>query len=319
MKKQIFLGILTIIQGYNILMANDTKVEYLAEFRSTMAHCVYQVNGISVYSNTNRDETMQLSLTDRVGILLQEGKNSISIRGIDTPLDHTKSFCEMTLKAIVPNPTTQQVESKKVTSLRLTYDDNGQFTLKDSQIYSELSLTQLPTLTSLDKVTYYEDDGMHNDVLASRIFDINHPHSYFSWANKSTPIKDTPEYFEKVWQKYEEIRTDFANKNKKAIMASLEPGVSETEKYQGDLNNKSWINDIMSVYTEAWAAKDFKVLPVNKEDYKLQIGADGKLFRLVDKNSVDEMDSPIVYQKNGTERVINPTFTLINGKIVAAY
>ena len=102
-------------------------------------------------------------------------------------------------------------------------------------------------------------------------------------------------------------------------MASLEPGISETERYQGDPNSKSWTNNIMSVYTEAWAAKDFKVLPVNKEDYKLQIGADGKLFRLVDKNSIDEMDSPILYTENGKNYRINPTFTLINGKIVAAY
>jgi len=148
----------------------------------------------------------------------------------------------------------------------------------------------------------------------------NHPHKSHSWSYRSTPVENNPETFQKAWNKYMELRDAVASKNFDKYVASRQPGIGETEKYQGDPTTLSWTKSIVEPLTMyAWKSPDFMLLPVDPNDYELQVTADGRLFRLNEKGVVFKVGSPLLYRSNGEERVINSTFTLINGKVVEAW
>lgn len=297
-----------------IAQANH-DVEYTAMYRYHHIYCTFLVNDIPIHSPSGKP--IMMSFVGRIGALLAEGENTIGIWAMNIPEDPEGAYCEMIVHASVYNDETGESESKEVSSIKVTIDDKGKFVATESKTYPEPSLTGAVTLKELDEITF--NQGVENDAIATRSLTVNHPHKTHSWQHRSTPFEDTPVNREKLWAKYEEFRSALAAKDEKRYQALEEPGLTETERYMGDPETGSFAESMMEFVHEAWAAEDFKVLPIDRDNYQLMIGADGRLFRFINMNSADHMASPIRFQENGRARVFNYTFTLIDDEIVNAY
>jgi len=321
MKKILTLLLINcLFQGVGHTMPKSTEVMYIAEMKAKKIYCNFFVNGIPALSTAGYVAMREYTFSDNISRTLGEGKNIISIQAMNLPVTPEDAYCEMTITAFVENEKTGEGESKEVTSIRVSYDEDGNFTVQESQKYGAQSLTNEPKLTILNKASYAEKaTGLINDALAERELNILHPYKHHSWIDKSTPITNTPENFKKVWAKYEEFRAAMAAKDRAKILELIQPGTAETEILQGNPETQFWTNSIMSVYDEAWAAEDFQMKPVNPEDYELIISADGRLFRMNYIKTITPRASPIEYNQNDDEVNINPDFTMIDGKVVVAF
>lgn len=319
MKQRIiyFLSIFTLLGSLNNVMAQEEyPVTYTAMYRYNHIHCTFLVNEMPIHSSIPNRPVM-ISFMGRIGALLAEGENTFGIWAMNIPEDPKNAYCEMIVNAEVYNPETKLQEQKEVASLRITIDENGDFVTTESKTYPEPTVAGAISIKEKEKPTFKQ--GTRNDVVATRGLMVNHPHKHYSWTHKSTPFKDTPENREKLWAKYEEFRVALAAKDEKRYRALLQPGASETENYMGDPATGSFLESTMEFVHDAWEAKDFKVMTINKENYYLVIGANGRLFRFIGSKAINKMNSPIVYHENNTGSVFNYTFTLIDGEIVNAY
>lgn len=309
-----------LLQSIGYTMPKSTDVMYIAEMKAKKIYCNFFVNGIPLLSTAGYEAMREYTFSDNASRMLAEGKNTISIQGMDLPVSPEDAYCEMTITAFVENDKMGKGESKDVASIRVSYDKDGKFTVQDSRKYGSPSLTNEPKLIMLGKASFANQaEGLINDALAERELNILHPYKHHSWSYKSTPMTNTPENFKKVWAKYEEFHIAMAAKDRAKILELLELGLSETEVLQGNPGTQFWTNSIMSVFDEAWAAEDFKVIPVDPDDYELIINADGQLFRINYIGAVGPRASPIEYTYNQREGTINPDFTMIDGKVVVAF
>lgn len=315
--KSVFIFVIFLITGINQSMAEEVKVNYVANFRYHHIHCNFMINGITIHSSLGPRPVM-MSFSDRVGALLAEGDNTFAIEAMNIPMDPKEAYCEVILTAMVPNPEIGEYEFKEVASLRVTIDEEGNFTTRESQLYEGKSVTTNEiSLVETDVKTFRQ--GVKNNTIATRGLKVNHPHKHFSWSYRSTPFEDTPENRELLWQKYDELREALASKDEEKYRSLLLPGSLETEAYQGDLNTLAFTNSMMGFVHEAWEASDFEVLSYNREDYDLQISAEDRMVRFVRTKSASNDDSPIKFLENSSIKVLNYTFTLIDGEIVVAY
>lgn len=313
----LFLGI---AGGYFYMNKNDeSDVVYVINYRYERMYCNFLVNNIPIHTSIDDDLTIQWSFMDRIGILLNEGVNTIGIEGIDiTVADHT-SFCEMSVNAYVYNPNNETVESKEITSLRLNYDEDGLFAVAESKNYEEPNLTSESALDDLGYISFHDSNPrLSNNVIASRSLEIKHPFRTHSWKYKSEPFIDTTENRAKLWRKYEEIVFYMKSKDYKGLLSLMQPGMTESEVYQGDPVERSWEKSMMTAFTEEWTAPDYSAY-LDDRDVDLLISPDGKMFRYRIKNIANALKSPIETIANGNKSSINLTFTMINGEIVVAY
>ncbi|WP_156923272.1 hypothetical protein WMO13_03575 [Ignatzschineria larvae DSM 13226] len=328
MKKRIILLIvglvlfLGIIGGYVFMRKNDeTDVVYVVSYRYERMYCNFLVNNIPVHTSVGKDLTIQWSFMDRIGMLLKEGHNTIGIEGVDLTNADSSSFCEMSVSAYVYNPKDETVESREVTSLRLTYDKDGIFSIAESKDYNEPHLTSKPRLKNMDYAFYYKSNkDLQNNVLATRLLEIKHPFRTHTWKYKSEPFIDTLDNREKLWRKYEELAYVFKKKNYQNLVNSMMPGIVETENYQGNLIERSWEKSVLGNYVDLWGADGYDVYLKDKDHVELIISPGGELFRFRMKGDVSAISSPLTITTSlGEEYSINKTFTLVDGEIVVAY
>lgn len=329
MKKNIYIVLslfllLGVIGGYCFMVKTDkndeSDVVYVVNYRYERMYCNFLINNIPIHHSIGKDLTIQWSFMDRIGMLLKEGFNTIGIEGVDITVADNTSFCEMSISAYVYNPNDETVESKEVTSLRLTYDEDGLFTVAESEFYEKPHLTSEPMLKDLGYASFYDSDpDLHNNVVASRALEIRHPFRTHLWKYKSDRFIDTPKNRDKLWQKYEELVYVLKKKNYQELVNLMKPGIEETENYQGDPVERSWEKSILGHITALWDADDYDVYLKDRDDVELIISPDGGLFRFKIKEAANSMISPISIKAFGGRITINETFTLINGEIVVAY
>ncbi|MHC5224536.1 hypothetical protein [Ignatzschineria sp. LJL83] len=326
MSKYVFVAILSLV-SISLTVAKGEiyeggNINYIADFRYQNMYCNFYINKIPIHTSSDRDLNQQWSFVDRVGMMLKEGRNSFEIEGIDIPVDHTDAFCEVTITAFMSNPDTKSTESKEVSSLRLTYDDNNIFTAIESKEYSESTVTDNPILETLGFKTYYDEREIQDNIMVSRSLVVNHAFNTHSWKYLSTPFEDTPRNREKLWQKYEEIRQIMNEKNYKKYVNSRQPGLSETERYQGNPDTNSWEDSVLNGFKQYSAIPNLYMEPIERDEYILMISNDGLLFRFggSGKGNPERLLSPLHFE-NGKDEYwdTNITFTLIDGEIVPAF
>ena len=320
--KKVYFIIAIILSGGLVSMAeikDEYNVNYIVNFRYQNMYCNFYVNKIPLHSSVGRSLDRQWTFMDRIGMFLKEGDNTFEVEGVDIPVDHTDAFCEVIISARVANAKTQEIETKEVSSLRMTYDEHGVFTIAESKEYEAPSVTDRPTLQTLSILSYEEEKDLQNNVMASRSLRINHPFKTHSWKYRATPFKDTPENREKLWRKYEEMRQVMAAKNYNNFVKALQPGLRETEAYQGDPKTKSWENSLLAGDKAFFNSENLTMLPIDREyGYELMLSDDGLLFRFGGDGigGPQRLISPL---RNSNKINTNMTFTLIDGKIVVAF
>ncbi|MHC5225718.1 hypothetical protein [Ignatzschineria sp. LJL83] len=293
---------------------------YEVNYRYERMYCNFLINNISLHTSVGKNLTVQWSFMDRIGILLKEGINTIGIEGIDLTVADNSSFCEMSIWVHIYNPVNDTFESKEITSLRLTYDENGLFTVEENKSYDKQSLISTPNLEKLDYAFYHKSNkDLQHNVIATKNLEINHPFRTHVWKYKSEPFVDTLENRKKLWEKYETIVAALKSKKQQNIINELQPGMAETENYQGDPQKRSWEKSKIGYYINMWNSDDYNVQLAPQEDMKLILSPDGDLFRFEMKETASSINSPIVVTAFGKKLTINPTFTFVDGKVIVAY
>ncbi len=307
--------------GVDIMLEKDedTYVSYMGTFNFNNMHCTFSINGLIFTTSTTiapkKWGLRNISFSDDIGGLLQEGVNTIELMGVQVPLEPapgTSSYCEFSVTASATNRKTGEKGSQEVTHVRISLDEEGKFTAAESRDFGERSVTDAPVLIELDRKANPQD-WINNNTIAKRNLQINHPHHSFAWVN-TKPFEDTPKNRERVWQVYEEFIDAFARKDRDKIEELLLPAATERDIYTGYTGDGSRrLFEMMVVYSANWGDSEFTIIPVNKDDYELQIAEHQKLFRLSYKGGF--VSSPIAFKSSQGERIYNFYFTEIDGKI----
>ena len=302
----------------------DTYVSYMGRFNFNNMHCLFRINGL-IFNTSNLIAPKEwglrnITFSDDIGGLLQEGMNSIEVEGIQIlsePTPGTSSYCEFSVTASAVNRVTGEQGSKEVTHVRISLDKEGKFTAEESRDFGERSVTDAPVLIELDRKANHQD-WINNNTIVKRNLKINHPHHSFAWV-KAKPFEDTPENRARVWRVYDELREAFARKDRDKIEALLLPAAQERDLYTGYTGEGSRrLFEMMVVFDAGWDDEAFSIQPINKSDYELEVSENKKLFRL--KLIGSFFGSPIRYNtsQGGRGKSYNFYFAEINGKIRVA-
>lgn len=288
-------------------------------------HCSFIINGLlfdasplNLHDGWAPDN---ISWSDHIGSLLIEGDNVIEMEGIQIPRmakDGSDSYCSMTVTAMAENRETGETGSKEVFNLKISYDAEGKFTVADSKKYPMPSVTDEPTFKILDRKEF-DIDWVNNDILATRHLQINHPHNIYAWT-KAKPFKNTPQNVARVWAAYAEIEQALINQDEKKLEEIFSLASQGGDRYTGYTGEGSrrwdaWLN----IFRENWKNyHGYRPIPINKDEYVLEIANHGKLFRLSLKNSF--MFPPLNFKDDVSDEgiVYSFYFTEIDGKIVPA-
>lgn len=312
---------LFIITGMGVTMAN-TKVDYFVQFNIHNMDCIVRHNGVLLYSTTGLDlPPKKLTFGHSIAPSTAEDKNVLEIMAgnsskwlKDDPAEFVDGQCEVKIFASVMNPETEEMERKEISSLKATYDENRELTFNDTKVYASPSLTEMPMITAMPDDINKSGNTKVKRLKGERIFMVNHP-TVFRW-NKATPFQDTPENRQKLWQKYNELRTALQTQDLRKIRAHLEPGVTDSSNFENDRDH--FRTQASMAFADVFGLKKEYWLPVKMEDYDLEIHADGRLFQFVEKGTTQA--SPISYlNRRAKEASINPIFTYINGEIGVAW
>lgn len=314
--KSIFLSLLIsffILGGVGMAKGVKDHVEYFAQYSVNNMFCAFKVNGITYQISSLNGIPKLFSFGGTIGSALAEGENTIGIKGMAVAKEALpNTYCEMLVSASSRNPETGEIESHKVTDIRITVDEDGNFTVAESGDYGDSPLTSLPTLESLKTMEF--DDTETYDVLATRKLKINHQHNHHYQWTTADKFTDTPENREKLWRKYEAMIEALNRGDFETYQAHLEPGALESDRYKSDPKTRAFTESVMSSI-RAKFKPGLKVDSYDRSDYVLKIYAEGRLFKFIKKSDSFERESPLIY--DGT--FFNYTFTMINGKIVGAY
>lgn len=317
MKSIRFLFVISLLVNFllAVSMASSEKdhVEYFAQYRINNMFCDFKINGITYQSAPSNGIPKLFSFGGTIGSALAEGENTIGIKGMAVDKEALpNTYCEIYVSASTRNPNTGEIENHKVTDIRITVDEEGDFIITESGIYDDSNVTDIPSLEILSTMEFADTETY--DVLATRLLKINHQHNHHYQWTTADKFMDTPENREKVWQKYEAMIDALNQGDFAAYQAHLEPGAFESDRYKSDPGTRGFTESVMSGVREEFK-KGLKVDLYNREDYELQVYADGRLFRFVEKSDTTETNSPIHY--NGY--TFNYTFAMVNGEIVVAY
>jgi len=325
----IFLGINNEVKAVENMKqeVDNTKVVYWMQFNSNNMHCQFMVNDISAHSTIINNARELYSTGFDIEGRFEQGVNSLKLRGVEMPQKDQnpntgEPYCNVSLIAFVTDPATGEEQSKEISNLRLTLDKDGNFTSKESAVYSDRNVTSEPSLTILDHKVF--DAVKNNDVILERSLVINHALPPYRWMTASSPFKDTPENRELLWQEYDKYRKLIEAGDMKGLKVLFKPALDITKVVRPDLDIDSYFNTISKQLNLDFFKKrnQARLVSYKKEDYVLEIYNKGKLFRFVNKKKYEERlypYSPIIYEDSKSVGNYTPTFTLVNGKIELAF
>lgn len=327
LKKSIYIFIL--LAGSLTMGQAKTNTLYYMQMKAHLMYCEVRLNDMYLFNTLQqtRDIPEFITMGQQISEYINQGKNNITLRADNVSIDLTSKeietgYCEIIITEQTYNADTFAKESSRVLSnIRATYkkqkdgsDPAYELTIENSQRVDNVS-TQEVTLIGSTSLT--EDD------YATKTYGqlINIPEAYpFSWIHQSTPITNTKENKKLVWDKYMEIKQAILKKDKVTIKNIARIGMTDVANYQKD-NVDNHFNIVFGQLLQSYFDFDPDIWiseNLSMDDFNLEIYADGKLFRLVEKDAY--ISSPLSWKNKYTKmyRSYNPLFTMINGEIVMA-
>jgi hypothetical protein len=136
----------------------------------------------------------------------------------------------------------------------------------------------------------------------------------WSWV-KATPYTDTPEQRKGLEQAYIKIWQTLNNKDLDTFRQQLKISLAAWAWSTGETGDSIFSD--RKIKTDIYTPH-FKMIPINWQDYDIQIMNNGRMVRLVNKS--DPSYSPISYYCDGDGYIamntVSPIFSLINGEFV---
>ena len=311
--------------------SNNTSVSYYMTVAVNNMQCTGRLNGMYLFSEVlpipkriSFGHTISEYVDEKENILTLDVNNIAEYVGDGVD----QGYCDVRIVAMVKNPQTQEIESKEVNHIRLTYvprlEEESSYKYAISTQASNLSiepqLAENQIIIEELKPIYDASKRPVERIKASRKFFVNHSQPY-SWVKKSTPFEDTPANRQLLWEKYNEIRSVIIQKDKKAFRKLVDLGVTDVALAQGDRVEDRFdivFDQIVQEFFDITAGSPWQSMPLTLDDYDLELYANGKLFRLNERRYA--LVSPLQWKNLYGKDTLryNPLFTYVDGKIVIA-
>ncbi len=316
--------------------ASEPRLYIRSLFDIQYAFCDIKTNGVTGFSNRNSAREGRGFGTGSTASMLfmANGENEISLEFgaldwfspnemSDKTRNHFNSEAKCTLELIAM----RGKKSEVLTAMDVAIDKNGQpmaITPTNESKYATISTPVVRHVIQAEKVEIGHKD---KKFFKSRKFPPNMTLYRFSrnvkisglpeweWV-KATPYTDTPEQRQQLQQAYMAVWRAYNAKDLSTLRdqqkVALKAWAWATNESEESIFADQSIDDIN--------AKNFKMIPINWDDYRVKIMNQGRMVRLVNKS--DLKNSPISYyyvDEEDGETVLAtaaPIFSLINGRFV---
>ncbi|MQL50563.1 hypothetical protein GEA64_22580 [Photorhabdus khanii] len=332
------LKLLLLLSGVIFMLsvqANEPRLYIRSLFDIQYAFCDIKTNGITGFSNRNSArEGRGLGTASTASMLfLVNGENEISLEfgalgwfSKDEMSDKARNHFNPEAKCTLELTAMRGKESQVLTAIEVEIDKNGQpvaTTLANEAKYAAISTPVVRHVIQADNVEAGHKD---KDYFNIRKFPPDMTLYQFSrnvrisglpeweWV-KATPYMDTPEQRQQLQQIYMAVWQAYNVKDVNALREQQKVALKAWAWATGESEESIFIEQSISEIN----AKNFKMIPINWNDYTVKIMNRGRMVRLVNKS--DLRNSPISYYVDDEDgdkdlATIAPIFSLINGRFV---
>ncbi|WP_445374423.1 hypothetical protein ACSLVK_20455 [Photorhabdus tasmaniensis] len=317
--------------------ANEPRLYIRSLFDIQYAFCDIKTNGVTGFSNRNSAlEGRGFGTASTASMLfLVNGENEISLEfgalnwfSKDELSDKARSHFNPEAKCKLELTAMRGKESQVLTTIEVAMDKNGQpiaTVSEDPPQYAAISST--PVVRHMVQGENAEGGHIEKKYFDPKEFPPNMTLYRFSrsikisglpdweWV-KATPYTDTPEQRQQLQQAYMAVWQAYNAKDIGIIRAQQKIALKAWAKATGGSEESIFIDQSISNIN----AKNFKMIPINWNDYKVKIMNQGRMVRLVNKSILSY--SPISYHYVDDEdgetvlATVAPIFSLINGRFV---
>ncbi|MCG9777141.1 hypothetical protein [Photobacterium damselae] len=291
--KYLLLIIATLCFSSSVLATN---VKYSFELRTQKSYCYALINGVKISDSNTIGGTISSGYD--ISTILQNGKNTMTIifTGVDDS-DRKKieqdSYCTLLIK--------EKRKDDMVNYVSLVGDSlNSLASGKNSPHYDGLGQAGKVTEGYWEKVDFA--------YKVARTFTISGAREW-TWT-KGEKIVDSKKNRESLYVKYMDLFKALNKKDKQVLLNLFYVGLSE----KADVDNSTIEEEWKSLGIYQMLDDGYKPKLEDISNYKIVTYADGKLFRLEDKNRY----SPLIIEKDRSEDVLNPYFAYVDGEIIVA-
>ncbi|WP_434526715.1 hypothetical protein [Photorhabdus asymbiotica] len=316
--------------------ADDPRLYIRSVFDIQYAFCDIKTNGVTGFSNRNSARANRGFGTSSTGSMLfmANGENEISLEfgalgwfSSDEMSDKARNHFNPEAKCQLELTAMRGKNSQILTAIEVAIDENGQPVAtksKDEPKYAAISTPIVRHVIQADNVEAGHKDKNYFNI---RKFPPNMTLYRFSrtveisglpdweWI-KATPYTDTPEQRQQLQQAYMTVWQAYHAKDLNTLRDLQKVSLKAWAWSTGE-SEESIFTD-QPIYSDI-NAKNFKMIPINWNDYRVKIMNHGRMIRLVNKS--DPEISPIAYyvdDEDGDTVLATTalTFSLINGHFV---
>ncbi|WP_024548125.1 hypothetical protein [Siccibacter turicensis] len=308
--------------------SQNSTISIRTIFDVNSAFCAIKTNG--VLNSSNRSAALAgsghgTSSTNSM-LALENGENDITLEfgaldwfsdGTDKGRFHPDSSCTLSLV---------QIKDGKATQL-----DNIKVTInKDMTPYvSESGNDQGRISINAEKIKAYQVVEGHfpEDYFNKDYFPVNMELYRFTkkivlqglpewkWVN-ATRFVANPAQIQALKQQYQDLWNDFASRNDGAIKAKLHESL-----HAWAITTKSEPDDVYNDFNfvDGFKNKNFKMIPINWNDYEIEVMNKGRLVRFINKSiPTYSLLTYYILDENGNERLrtYSPIFSLVDGRFI---
>ncbi|MBS9440337.1 hypothetical protein EAE89_00855 [Photorhabdus heterorhabditis] len=317
--------------------ANEPRLYIRSVFDIQYAFCAIKTNDVLGMDNRNSARAGRGFGTGSTGSMLfmANGENEISLEfgalgwfSPDEMSDKARNHFNPEAKCKLELTAMRGKNSQILTAIEVAIDENDQPVAtksKDETKYATISTPVIRHVIQADNVEaghiekQYFDPTEYPPNMTLYRFSRNVKISGlpdWEWI-KATPYTDTPEQRQQLQQAYMAVWQAYNAKDVNTIREQQKVALQAWAWSTGE-NEESIFTD-QSVYRNI-KTKSFKMIPINWNDYSVQIMNRGRMVKLVNKSILEY--SPISYHYVDDEdgetvlSTIAPIFSLINGRFV---
>ncbi|MGV7961737.1 hypothetical protein QPK13_11695 [Photorhabdus tasmaniensis] len=333
------LKLLLLLSGVIFMVsaqANEPRLYIRSLFDIQYAFCAIKTN--EVLGMDNRDSAREGrgfgSASTAAMLLMANGENEISLEfgalgwfSPDALSDKARNHFSPGAKCTLELTAMRGKESQVLTAIEVEIDKNGQPVATTPVNEAKYAAVSTPVIHYVIQSENVEAGHKDKDYFDIRKFPPNMTLYRFSrnvkisglpdWAwVKATPYTDTPEQRRQLQQAYMAAWQAYNAKDINTLREQQKVALKAWAWSTGE-NEENIFTD-QSVYRNM-KTKNFKMIPINWDNYQVKIMNQGRMVKLVNKS--DPENSPISYyhvDEDGDTvlATVAPIFSLINGRFV---
>ncbi|WP_244866036.1 hypothetical protein [Photorhabdus heterorhabditis] len=316
--------------------ANEPRLYIRSVFDIQYAFCAIKTNDVLGMDNRNSTRAGRGFGTGSTGSMLfmANGENEISLEfgalgwfSPDEMSDKARNHFNPEAKCTLELTAMRGKNSQILTAIEVAIDENDQPVATKSKDETKYATISTPVIRHVIQADNGEAGHKDKNYFNIRKFPPNMTLYRFSrtvkisglpdweWI-KATPYTDTPEQRQQLQQAYMAVWQAYNAKDVNTIRELQKVSLKAWSWSTGESEEGIFIDQ--PIYSDI-NAKNFKMIPINWNDYRVKIMNQGRMVRLINKS--DPENSPISYyvdDEDGDTVLATTalTFSLINGRFV---